>query len=261
MIRFYRWAALSDHWAATFLRRIRSALLKFSLPIPHPFAKLMLALYLGCRTLFKFFLRVLFCEPGFKAYCSSYGKGLRTTTHLPWVQGRGRIVVGENVRIFGKISIAFAVRYSEDPTLEIGDRSSIGHNSNFVIGKRIAIGKDCLIANEVIIFDAPGHATSASLRREGAAAPTEAVKPITLCDNVWIGQRGIIYPGVTIGEGAVVSAGSVVMSDVAPHTIVAGNPARRIFYTDLPKSWSSTKPALMANGEPTSTVSSERDKS
>jgi acetyltransferase-like isoleucine patch superfamily enzyme len=220
----------------------------------------MLAIFLGCRTFFKFFVRVFFCEPGFKAYCSSYGRGLRTTTHLPWVRGKGKIMVGENVRIFGKISIAFAVRYSEVPTLEIGDRSSIGHNTNFVIGKRILIGKDCLIANEVIIFDAPGHPTSATLRRAGAAAPPEAVKPVTLCDNVWIGQRGIIYPGVTVGEGAVVSAGSVVMSDVAPHTIVAGNPARRISYIDLSKSLVSTNPALTTNGEPTSTASSERDK-
>ena len=261
MIRFYRWAAVSDHWAAALLRRIRSAFLEFSLPIPHLLGKFALAVFLGCRVLFKFFVRVFFCEPGFKAYCTSYGKGLRTTTHLPWVRGKGRIVVGENVRIFGKISIAFAVRYSEAPTLEIGDRSSIGHNSYFAIGKRIAVGKDCLIANEVIIFDAPGHPTSASLRGDGAAAPTEAVKPVTLCDSVWIGQRAIIYPGVTIGEGAVVSAGSVVMSDVAPHTVVAGNPARRISYTDLPKSLASTKPALTTKGGPTSTLSSERDKS
>ena len=259
MIRFYRWAALSDHWAAAVLRRIRSALLNFSLPIPHYLAKLVLAIYLGCRTLFKFFVRVFFCEPGFKAYCSSYGKGLRTTTHLPWVQGKGKILVGDSVRIYGRISIAFAVRYSETPTLEIGDRSSIGHNSSFVIGKRIVIGKDCLIANEVIIFDAPGHPTSAPRRRECAAAPPEAVKPVTLCDNVWIGQRGIIYPGVTIGEGAVVSAGSVVMSDVAPHTIVAGNPARRISYVDLSKTLPPAKPAFTTNGESIGTVSTERD--
>jgi acetyltransferase-like isoleucine patch superfamily enzyme len=110
-----------------------------------------------------------------------------------------------------------------------------------VIGKRVVIGKDCLIANEVIVFDAPGHPTSAHFRRDGAPAPPEAVKPVTICDNVWIGLRGIIYPGVTIGEGAVVSAGSVVMSDVAPHTIVAGNPARRISYADLSKSPPSAK--------------------
>ena len=259
MIRFYRWAALSDHWAAAVLRWIRSALLNLSLPMPHFLAKLMLAVFLGCRRLFKFFVRVFLCEPGFKAYCSSYGKGLRTTTHLPWVQGKGRIVVGDSVKIYGRIAIAFAVRYSESPTLEIGDRSSIGHESSFVIAKRIVIGKDCLIANEVIIFDAPGHPTSALLRREGGAAPPEAVKPVTLCDNVWIGQRGIIFPGVTIGEGAVVSAGSVVMSDVAPYTIVAGNPARRISYVDLSKSLTPSKPAFTTNGESIGTVSTERD--
>jgi acetyltransferase-like isoleucine patch superfamily enzyme len=62
------------------------------------------------------------------------------------------------------------------------------------------------------------------------------VKPVTICDNVWIGVKAIVYPGVTIGEGAVVAAGSVVMNDVAPNTIVAGNPARRSSYVDLSKS-------------------------
>lgn len=235
MSGLYRWAALSDHWAAAALRRIRSGYLRFSLPIPHFVAKLMLGFYLACRGLAKFFVRVLICQPGFKAYCSSYGKRLTTTTHLPWVQGKGRIVVGDDVSIHGRISITFAARYSEIPTLEIGDGSGIGHNSAFVIGKRITIGENCLISNDVIVFDAPGHPTSAPLRRQGAPASPGAVKPVTIGDNVWIGQRGIVYPGVTIGEGAVVSAGSVVMTDVAPHTMVAGNPARRMSYADLSK--------------------------
>jgi acetyltransferase-like isoleucine patch superfamily enzyme len=144
-------------------------------------------------------------------------------------------VAGDDVRLFGRLQIVFAVRYSDAPTLEIGDRCSIGHNVTFVIGKRISIGNDCLIANDVSVFDAPGHPTGAALRRQGAPAPAEAVKPVTIGDNVWIGQRGIIYPGVTIGEGAVVSAGSVVMNDVLPNTIVAGNPARRSSYADLSK--------------------------
>jgi acetyltransferase-like isoleucine patch superfamily enzyme len=47
-------------------------------------------------------------------------------------------------------------------------------------------------------------------------------------DHAWIGARAIILPGVTVGEGAVVSAGSVVSRDVPPYTIVAGNPAEVI---------------------------------
>lgn len=240
----YRWAALSDHWAAVALRRIRSGYQRFSLPIPHSLARLMLTFYLVCRGLAKFLVRVFICQPGFKAYCSSYGKRLTTTTHLPWVQGMGRIVVGDDVSIHGRISIAFAARYSEVPILEIGDGSVIGHNAAFVIGKQITIGKNCLIANEVIVFDAPGHPTSAPLRRQGAPASPGAVKPVTICDNVWIGQRGIVYPGVTIGEGAVVSAGSVVMNDVAPHTMVGGNPARRMSYVDLSNVPTRTDPSM-----------------
>lgn len=53
-------------------------------------------------------------------------------------------------------------------------------------------------------------------------------KPIHLCKNAWIGAAAIIMPGVTVGENAVVGAGSVVTKSVEPNTIVAGNPARVI---------------------------------
>ena len=231
MSSFYRWAALSDHWAAVALRRTRSAFRSLNVPAPRPFAGVVLALFLVCRGLFKTLQRVLFCEPGFKSYCTRYGKRLRTTSHLPWIQGRGKIIVGDDLTIHGHISILFAVRYNDSPVLEIGDRTTIGHQTSFAIGKCITIGSDCLIANEVILFDSPGHPTSPALRLQHAPPPTEAVRPITICDNVWVGQRSIIYPGVTIGEGAVVSAGSVVMNDVAAGTIVAGNPARRASYS------------------------------
>ena len=54
------------------------------------------------------------------------------------------------------------------------------------------------------------------------------VKDIRICKNAWIGAGATILPGVTIGENAVVGAASVVTKDVAPNTVVAGNPARVI---------------------------------
>ena len=51
---------------------------------------------------------------------------------------------------------------------------------------------------------------------------------MTIGDRVWIAYRAVILPGVTIGEGAIVAAGAVVSRDVAPWTIVAGNPAREV---------------------------------
>ncbi len=53
-------------------------------------------------------------------------------------------------------------------------------------------------------------------------------KPVRICRRAWIGAGSTILPGVTVGENAVVGAGSVVTHDVAPNTIVAGNPAKFI---------------------------------
>lgn len=55
---------------------------------------------------------------------------------------------------------------------------------------------------------------------------TEKIQPVKIENNVWIGCNCIILKGVVIGEGAVVAAGSVVTRDVAPKTLVGGNPAR-----------------------------------
>ena len=52
--------------------------------------------------------------------------------------------------------------------------------------------------------------------------------PVIIKDNAWIGMSAIILKGVTVGEGAIVAAGSVVTKDVPPHTIVAGVPAKVI---------------------------------
>ncbi len=54
------------------------------------------------------------------------------------------------------------------------------------------------------------------------------MKPVVICDRAWIGFNSIILKGVVVGEGAVVGAGSVVSNDVAPYTVVAGNPAKFI---------------------------------
>ncbi|MDP3911445.1 MAG: DapH/DapD/GlmU-related protein [Gemmatimonadales bacterium] len=54
------------------------------------------------------------------------------------------------------------------------------------------------------------------------------VRPIRIADDVWIGTRAIILPGVTIGEGAIIAAGAVVTTSVPARMIVGGNPARII---------------------------------
>jgi acetyltransferase-like isoleucine patch superfamily enzyme len=85
-----------------------------------------------------------------------------------------------------------------------------------------------MIAAETLIFDSSGHPSDPEGRLKRLPLRPEDVRPITIGDNVWIGQRSIITPGVVIGEGSIVWTASVVLNDVPPYTVVAGYPARQL---------------------------------
>lgn len=220
--------AVSDHWFARRARTFRRRWHTFALPVPKPIDKVILSIFLFLRSAYYWCRRVAVAEPLFKAYCRSYGRRLRTDMFIHWVQGRGDIVIGDDVLIDGKCSFTFAARYTQRPTLIVGSGTGIGHECAFTIGKSITIGRKCRIAAGVWMFDSHGHPADPHTRLHDHAAPDSEVKPISIGDNVWIGGRAVIYPGVTIGEGSVVSACAVVTNDVPAYSIVAGNPARRI---------------------------------
>ena len=90
-----------------------------------------------------------------------------------------------------------------------------------------------LISYECIITDHDSHSIDSEKRKNDLSKFKNNQmmwhevnsKPIHIKNNAWIGTRSIILKGVTIGEGAVVAAGSVVTKDVPDYTLVAGNPA------------------------------------
>ncbi|MER5172717.1 sugar O-acetyltransferase [Thioclava kandeliae] len=107
--------------------------------------------------------------------------------------------------------------------IRVGARSFINFNATILDCAPVTIGDEVLIGPNVQIYAAT-HPLEAAPRR----AMLESGKPVTIHDGVWIGGGAILCPGVTIGENAVVGAGSVVTRDVAPNMLVAGNPARLI---------------------------------
>lgn len=223
----YRKLATSDHWFARSLRTLRRGLIHFSLPVPKFVVWPLVQVFLILRQAYYILFRILLSEPFFKSQCYSYGKGFRAGAHLHWIQGKGRICAGDDVEFDGKCKFKFAARYAEHPTLEIGDRSRVGHGTSFTVGKKITIGKDCRIATHVTIFDSPGHPADPVARLTHRPLDPDEVQPVTIGDNVWIGQNCIIFPGVTIGNNSIVAAGSSVMVNVPPNVLVAGNPARQ----------------------------------
>ncbi|PLS15915.1 acetyltransferase [Bacillus sp. M6-12] len=88
---------------------------------------------------------------------------------------------------------------------------------------KVTIGENCLLAPGVHIYTAT-HPLDAAQRISGA----EYGRPVVIGDNVWIGGRAVVNPGVTIGNNAVIASGSIVTKDVPHNVVVGGNPARVI---------------------------------
>lgn len=112
-------------------------------------------------------------------------------------------------------------RFLHGPGVQLGDRCVINHGCLFD-GRNftIQVGTDVSIGPEAAILSLGHDPRSADFADRGG--------PVCIGNHVWIGYRAVVLPGVNIGEGAVVGAGAVVSRDVAPYTIVVGNPARSI---------------------------------
>lgn len=101
--------------------------------------------------------------------------------------------------------------------------TTINATSSIIIGNNVLIGSGC------IITDTDSHPLHYDNRNAGCNELTQKA-PIVIEDNCFIGARSIILKGVTIGEGSVVGAGSVVVKDVPSHCVVCGNPAKVVKY-------------------------------
>lgn len=97
----------------------------------------------------------------------------------------------------------------------------------------ITIGHHVVISERVMLRDSDNHAIVVS--ENNVATKSKVAAPIVIGDHVWIGMNVIVLKGVTIGDGAVVAAGSMVNKDVPPHCLAAGVPAK-VIKTDV--TWS-----------------------
>ena len=113
-----------------------------------------------------------------------------------------------------------------------GTRITIGahsrlHGACLHAYSAITIGKRCLIAGNTQIIDGSGHDLSFGAVEQRIFTGGDS-RPIVLEDDVWVGANTLILPGVTIGKGSVIGAGSVVTKAIPPMVVAAGNPARII---------------------------------
>lgn len=143
-----------------------------------------------------------------------------------------RIIIGDNVELDSinrgyHISMFSVVKlYAEHSgtVIKIGNETRV-HGACLHARSSITIGKRCLIAANCQIFDFSGH----NLSFDNVANRINTCgdsRPVVIEDDVWIGANTIVLPGVRIGKGSVIGAGSVVTSDIPAMVVAAGNPAK-----------------------------------
>lgn len=151
----------------------------------------------------------------------SLGKKVRVWGKLVVQNYDGEMKIGNRVRIVSTLTKTELV--AANGILEIGDGTFINYGCSIAANKLVKIGNDCNIGTYVIMMDNDFHRLEPERRNE---KPESA--PIILENNVWLGARVIVLRGVTIGEGSVIGAGSVVTKDIPPRSLAAGVPAKII---------------------------------
>ena len=137
------------------------------------------------------------------------------------------LTIGNNVHIGNDARFLMCHSYfgkTYNPSISIGGGSTIAHRFSALSGAPITIGKSVLIASDVMITS-ENHGMNPLLSESYGTIPLE-VKPVTIGDGVWIGEKAAVMPGVTIGDRAIIAAGAVVTKSVMPYTLVGGVPAK-----------------------------------
>ena len=168
------------------------------------------------------------------------GEGVRTLG-VPRIDNQGYMSIGRNTLI-RSVNVPVELATGPQGRLEIGDDVSINYGVSLGCLQSIRIGDRSRLGPYVMIVDSEFH----DLYDRTMRPPP---RPVVLEEDVWVGAKASVLPGVTIGRGSVVGTGAVVTADVAPFTVVAGVPARVVRTLD-PSRFVDHRPHPRAGEEP-----------
>lgn len=154
---------------------------------------------------------------------------------MPWItrlHGEQYISVGNHVFFDDHLQLTAWDQYEGQhftPEIVIADGCAFGSDNHITAVNRIEIGHNVLTGKNVLITDnSHGTTARAELDLPPRQRPLYSKDPVIIEDNVWVGDKASILPGVRIGSGSIVGTGAVVTKDVPAYSLAVGNPARII---------------------------------
>jgi len=129
------------------------------------------------------------------------------------------------------------INYNDLPSLKIGKNLQINNSVHIACAKSVSIGDDVLIASNVFITD-HNHGNYSGIEEHDNpfSKPIERkiyASPVTIGNRVWLGEHVCVLPGVTIGDGSIIGASSIVNKNIPPNCIAVGIPAKVIKHFNL----------------------------
>jgi maltose O-acetyltransferase len=144
-------------------------------------------------------------------------------------KGKGKLIIGNNVNLWAHKEKNEFITLSKGALIEIGDGCRL-NGLSVQCREHVSIGRDCLIGS-ALVLDTDYHSVHFEKRNDPDYIRNS---PVFIKDRVWLAGQTAVLKGVTVGEEAVVGFRAVVTKDIAPKTIVAGNPAREVAHIEKP---------------------------
>ncbi|TMO56730.1 acyltransferase [Pseudoalteromonas phenolica] len=173
-------------------------------------------------------IQFLYFSPMFKSRVAGSKKRLKLFCGMPQIFGPLKITLGDDVRMSGITTFCGRAVSKETPELIIGNNVDIGWQNAISVGNKVIIENDVRFAGKIFLAGFPGHPVDCELRAQGLPDTEDQVGDIIVKRGAWVGTGSTIIAGVTIGEGAIIAANSVVTKDVPAFTLAGGNPAKVI---------------------------------
>lgn len=163
-------------------------------------------------------------------YTKIFYKGARLIRLPIYVRGKKYFSYGEGFTTGYNCRIEiFDASTSKEKKMLIGKNCKIGDYVHIAAGERVSIGDNCLFASKVYVSDiSHGDYSGLGIGPSPDTPPDKRAlitRPISIGNNVWLGENVSVLPGVSIGNGCIIGANAVVSKDIPKNTIAAGVPA------------------------------------